>query len=98
MLMVCVRRIQGIVQEIIRTDEFKEDEDGNKWYKCIFIVKLDRFSKRTPNEELPARLKNEKVRIVRWCCFDWHYKTGIRITLTPNETKAVLEGRLDLTR
>ena len=37
------------------------------------------------------------VRVVRWCCLDWHYRTGVRATLTREETEAVLGGELDLT-
>lgn len=91
------RRLQGIVREIIKTSEKKIDEERNEWEKCIFIVELTGFSKRTPNEILPEALKGTKVKVVRWCCFDWHYKIGVRITLTPEETEKVLSGTLDLT-
>lgn len=91
------RRLQGIVKEIIKTGEKKTDEEGNKWEKCIFVVELTGFSKRTPKEVLPEDLKGAKVKVVRWCCFDWHYKTNVRTTLTPEETEKVLSGTLDLT-
>ena len=91
-----IRKLQGIVVDIIKTDEFREDEEGNRWYKCIFIVELLGFSKRTPNERIPDKLRGARVRVVRWCCFDWHYKVGVRVTLTPEETEAILKGKLDL--
>ena len=91
------KRLRGIVVNIVKTGEFREDEDGNRWHKCIFTVKLAGFSKRTPNERIPDELKGAKVKVIRWCCFDWHYKTGVRITLTPKETETVLKGKLNLT-
>jgi len=30
---------------------------------------------------------------VRYCLYDWHYKTGVRKTLEPDETEAVLSGK-----
>lgn len=90
-------RLQGIVVSITRTGEKKTDSEGNVWEKCIFEVKLTGFSKRTPDKQLPRNLRNAQVRIIRWCCFDWHYKIGVRVTLTPNETQKVLSGKLDLT-
>jgi len=90
------RRLQGIVREVIKTGEKKVDEEGNEWERCIFVVELTGFSKRTPNEVLPEELRGAKVRVVRWCCFDWHYRTGVRATLTPEETERVLSGELDL--
>lgn len=91
-------RLQGFVAEIERTEELKVDAEGNEWRKCIFVIELAGFSRRAPDEELPDELKGVKVKVVRWCCFDWHYRTGVKITLTPEETKAVLQGVRDLTR
>ncbi len=93
-----IRKLQGKVVEIINTGEYKLDGEGNRWYKCIFVIELMGFSKRTPNEKLPEELRGAKVKVVRWCCFDWHFRTGVRATLTPEETEAVLRGTLDLTR
>jgi len=87
------RKLQGKVLEIRKTAEKKEDEDGNLWEKCIFTVELTGFSKRTPNEVVSPELKGREVRLVRWCCFDWHYKIGIRKTLEPDETEAVIAGK-----
>jgi hypothetical protein len=37
-------------------------------------------------------LAGKEVKLVRWCCHDWHYKTGVKKTLEPDETEAVLKG------
>jgi len=87
------RRLQGKVLEIERTEEKRKDEDDNEWEKCIFTLELVGFSKRTPEEVLPEDLRGKKVKLIRWCCFDWHYKLGVRKTLDVDETEAVLEGR-----
>ncbi|HDI74378.1 MAG: hypothetical protein DRJ52_01220 [Thermoprotei archaeon] len=92
-----MRKLQGIVVEIERTGEYRE-RNGEKWEKCIFTVELIGFSKRTPHEKLPESLKGAKVKIIRWCCYDWHYKISARTTLTPKETERVLKGELDLTK
>jgi|UniRef100_A0A7C4BB97 hypothetical protein len=91
-----IRKLQSVVVDVVKTDEFREDEMGNRWRKCIFTVKLVGFSKRTPGERMPDELKEAEVKVVRWCCFDWHYRMGVRITLTPEETELVLKGKLDL--
>lgn len=83
-------RLQGKVLEIERTGEKITDEDGNEWEKCVFTVELTRFSKRTPDREVPYELSGEKVKLIRYCCFDWHYKLGIIRTLDSGETEAVL--------
>jgi len=87
-----IRKLQGTVVEIERTGEYILDQDGDRWEKCIFTIELTGFSKRTPNEVLPEHLKGKKVKIIRYCCFDWHYKLGVRKTLEPDETEAVLRG------
>ncbi|MCD6357337.1 MAG: hypothetical protein J7L75_02040 [Thermoproteales archaeon] len=91
------RRLQGIVVEVAETPELREDEEGVRWRKCIFTIELRSFAGR-PGGDLPAWLKGARVRVVRWCCLDWHYRTGVRATLTREETEAVLRGELDLTR
>ncbi|RJS92023.1 hypothetical protein CW705_03270 [Candidatus Bathyarchaeota archaeon] len=88
-----IRKLQGKVVEIERTGETFTDEYGEKWEKCIFTVELTNFSKRTPDEKLPGDLKGKRVKLVRYCCYDWHYKIGVRKTLEPDETEAVLSGK-----
>lgn len=88
-----IRMLQGTVLNVEKTGENKKDAEGNIWEKCIFSLELTGFSKRTPKEVLPPDLKGKKVKLVRWCCFDWHYKTGIRKTLEPDESEAILKGK-----
>ena len=92
-----IRKLQGVVLDIERTGETITDEEGEKWEKCIFTVELTKFSKRTPNEMIPENLKGKRVKIVRYCCFDWHYKLGVTKTLEPEETEAVLNGKPSVT-
>lgn len=84
--------LRGTVLSVERTGEIKVDDEGLRWERCVFTVKLDGFSKRTPGEKLPEGLLGKEVKLVRWCCFDWHYKAGVKKTLEPDETEAVLKG------
>lgn len=86
------RKLQGTVIAIEKTGDTIVDEEGNKWEKCIFTIQLNGFSKRTPEEKMPENLKEKTVKLVRYCCFDWHYKLGTRKTLEIEETEAVLNG------
>lgn len=88
-----IRKLQGRVLAIEKTGDFVTDDEGNRWERCIFTVELTGFSKRTPDEVMPEELKGKKVKLVRYCCFDWHYKLGVRKTLEPDETEAVLSGK-----
>ncbi|MEM1509879.1 MAG: hypothetical protein QXY49_01285 [Thermofilaceae archaeon] len=87
-----MRRLQGIVREVLVTDDVRRDEDGETWRKCIVLVQLTGLSKRAGTEELPPTLRDKVVKVVRWCCYDWHFKVGCRATLTPEETEAVLRS------
>jgi hypothetical protein len=88
-----IRKLQGKVLNINKTDEIFYDEEGEKWEKCIFTIEISNFSKRTPNEVIPENIKGKIVKIIRYCCFDWHYKLGIRKTLEPDESEAVLNNK-----
>ena len=88
-----VRKLQGKVINIERTGEYVRDEEGNRWEKCVFTIELTNFSRRTPDEVIPEGIRGKKVKVIRYCCFDWHYKLGVRKTLEPEETEAVLEGK-----
>lgn len=88
-----VRKLKGTVLSVEKTGESKVDEGGQRWDKCIFTLRLDGFSRRTPDERLPPELVGKEVKLVRWCCYDWHYKTGVKKTLEPDETEAVLRGK-----
>jgi hypothetical protein len=85
-------RLQGIVKEVERTGQFLKDEDGNLWERCIYTLELTGFSKRTPDMSLPRELLGKQLKVVRYACFDWHFKIGVRKTLEPDETEAVLRG------
>lgn len=86
-----MRRLQGVVREVVPTGEVLVDEWGETWRRCILSVQLTGFSKRTGGE-LPLALQGKVVKVVRWCCYDWHFKVGCRATLTPEETEAVLRA------
>lgn len=86
------KRLQGLVIDIEKTDEYITDEEGNRWVKCIFTVELTNYSK-PANEPIPEEIRGKKVKLVRYCCFDWHYKIGVRKTLELDESEAVLTGR-----
>jgi hypothetical protein len=88
-----IKKLQGIVVGIEKTGESTTDEEGNKWEKCVFTIELTNFSNRTPNEVLPDGIKGKKVKLVRFCCYDWHCKLGVKKTLDPYETDAVLIGK-----
>lgn len=88
-----IRKLQGKVIDIEKTNDFIMDEEGNKWEKCIFTVELTSFSRRTPKEIIPEDIKGKKVKLIRYCYFDWHYKLGVRKTLEPDETEAILSSK-----
>ena len=88
-----VKKLQGIVTTVEKTEESLTDKEGIKWKKCIFNVELTNFSRRTPEETLPTKVKGKKVKLIRYCAFDWHYKTGVKKTLEPDETEAVLKEK-----
>lgn len=94
---MAVRKLQGIAIDVERTGEYTVDDEGEKWEKCIFTIELTGFSKRTPNETLREDLRGKRVKVVRYCLYDWHYKLGVRKTLEPDETEAVLSGKLTKT-
>jgi len=85
-----IRKLQGVVEKIEKTGERKGDEKGTTWEKCVFVVRLKGFSKRTPKEKIPTHLVGKKVKLIRWCAYDWHYRLGVRKTLEPDETETIL--------
>ncbi len=85
-------RLQGIVRRIERTGEVKRDEEGLEWRRCVLEVELVRFSRRCPGVQLPDHLRGKVVKVTRWLSHDWHYRVGARVTLSPEETEAVLRG------
>lgn len=87
-----IRKLQGIVESVERTGEKIVDSYGIEWEKCIYTIKLTGFSKRTPEERLPEELKGKRIKLIRWAAFDWHLKLGVKKTLEPDETEAVIRG------
>jgi hypothetical protein len=87
------RKLQGKVVDITKTGESVTDAEGSKWEKCVFTVELTNFSSRTPNEALPEGVKGKRVKLVRFCCYDWHLKLGVKKTLDSDETEDVLAGK-----
>jgi len=90
-------RLKGTVLEINRTGEKEKDSEGVEWDKCIFTLSLGSYSKRTPELQLEKKFVGKKIKIMRYCSYDWHYKIGVSKTLEPGETKQVLTGKFDLT-
>jgi len=43
------------------------------------------------NRKLPKEIDRKVVKVVRYCTFDWHFRVGRSITLTPEETITVLK-------
>lgn len=83
--------LRGVVTDVKQTEDFFIDEDGREWRKCLISVKLSSFSKRMKNRKLPKEIDGKVVDVVRFCTFDWHFRVGRFITLTPEETSAVLK-------
>lgn len=85
------RRLKGRVVAVEKTGETVA-RDGETWQKCIFTLEVTRFSKRTPLEAVPSDLKGKRIKLVRYCLYDWHYTLGIEKTLSPEETENLLQG------
>ena len=86
------RRLKGRVIAIEKTGEAAAKE-GENWEKCIFTLEITRFSKRTSNEIVPDWLKGKKVKLVRYCLYDWHYRLGVEKTLGTEETDNLLKKK-----
>lgn len=86
------RRLKGRVTAVKRTGE-TIITDGETWQKCIFTLEVTGFSKRTLLEVVPNDLRGKKIKLVRYCLYDWHYTLGIEKTLSPDETECFLHGK-----
>lgn len=87
-----VRKLRGKVLAVEKTGETVRKND-EVWEKCVFTLELTRFSSRTLGEQLPPSLMGKKVKIVRYCFYDWHYKVGVEKTLDPEETDTILDNQ-----
>ena len=85
-------RIKGRVIAVEKTNE-ETKRDGEIWKKCIFTLEVTRFSKRTPDEVVPVDLQGKRIKLVRYCLYDWHYALGVEKTLTAEETDCLLRGK-----
>jgi len=85
-------RLKGRVLAVEKTRETAVRE-GETWDKCIFTVEITRFSRRTPEGVVPPELRGKRVKLVRHCLYDWHYRLGTEKTLTPEETETLLQGK-----
>ena len=86
------KKLKGKLVAVERTGESVK-RAGENWQKCIFTLELTGFSARTPTQQIPVNLKGKKVKIVRYCLYDWHYKLGADKTLEPEETEIILHGK-----
>ena len=91
-LSVSGRRLKARVIEVEKTGETVTRE-SKTWEKCIFALEVTRFSRRTPDEVVPDDLKGKKIKLVRHCLYDWHYRLGVEKTLSPEETDGLLRGK-----
>ncbi|MBS7656914.1 hypothetical protein KEJ33_03205 [Candidatus Bathyarchaeota archaeon] len=87
-------KLQGKVLNVEKTGDIIR-KDGERWEKCIFTIEITRFSKRTSVEVIPEKFKGKKIKIIRYCCFDWHYRTNVLTTLGVNETDIVLKDKVN---
>lgn len=85
-------KLQGRVVGIEETGDKRDNVTGALWKKCIFTVEITNFSMRTADMVVPKEVEGKKVKLVRWCCYHWHYKLNVRKTLSNEETEAVLKG------
>jgi hypothetical protein len=84
--------LKGRVIAVEKTGETVTRE-GETWEKCLFTLEVTRFSKRTPDEVVPDSLKGKRIKIVRHCFYNWHYRLGVEKTLSPEETDGLLRGK-----
>lgn len=84
-------KLKGIVLNIQETSEKKRDIENIVWKRCILEVRIIGLSKRSRKgeleEEFLKKIIGKKVKVTRWCAFDWHYVTGTTITLDLDEVK-----------
>ena len=86
-----VRKLKGKVLAVEKTGETIRKED-EVWEKRVFTLELTRFSNRSPGVEMPASLKTKRVKIVRYCLYDWHYTSGMEMTIEPEETEVIIKS------
>jgi hypothetical protein len=80
-----VSKLRAIITNVEKTSEKYEDQYYTVWEKCIIEVEIIGASKMFEDEALLKKFMNRKVRITRWCAYDWHCKVGSKITLDAEE-------------
>ena len=83
-----VRKLKGKVLAVEKTGEIIRIDDEN-WEKCVFTLELTRLSGNIAREQIPVSLKGRRVKIIRYCLYDWHYMLGVEKTIEAEETKAI---------
>jgi hypothetical protein len=81
-------KFRGEVLSIEKTAETRKDEHGETWSNCIFTVKLT-DSNSVTKETVGRQWIGKTIRLKRWCCYRWHYKTHVRITIGNEELSAL---------
>lgn len=81
-------KLRGKVVAIEKSGETIRVDDEN-WEKCIFTLELTGLSEDGTRKQIPASLKGKRVKITRYCFYDWHFMLGIEKTLEPEETARI---------
>ena len=45
-------------------------------------------------KQIHAALKGKRVKITRYCFYNWHFMLGIEKTIEPEETEAIFKGNV----
>jgi len=88
-----VRKLKGKVTAVEKTGETIK-KDGENWEKCIFTLELTGLSEDGLQKQIPASLKGKRVKITRYCFYNWHFMLGIKKTIEPEETEAIFKGNV----
>jgi len=88
-----VRKLKGKVVAIEKTGGTVR-KDGECWERCIFTLELTGLSENLVQKQIPASLNRKRVKITRYCFYNWHFTLGIEKTIEPEETEAIFEGNL----
>jgi hypothetical protein len=83
-----VSKLRAIITNVEKTSEKCKDQYDTVWEKCIIEVEIIGASRRFKNKAFLKKFMNRKVRITRWCAYDWHCKVGSKITLDAEEFRS----------
>jgi len=82
-------KLRAIVTNVEKTSEKYKNQYDTVWEKYVIEVEIIGASKRFKDEALLQRLIGKRVKIIRWCAYDWHCKIGSRITLDVEELQTL---------